>query len=94
MTIVALEPARLARVQAEPSLAFELVFPEDDDLEKTEDPSIDLDKTWHGIHYLLTGTTWEGEPPFSFLVAGGDDMRVHRPSEWCRPPTTGSPLRR
>jgi hypothetical protein len=31
----------------------------------------DLEKSWHGIHYLLTGSAWEGEPPFDFLVDGG-----------------------
>ncbi len=30
----------------------------------------DLDKSWHGIHYLLTQTEWEGEPPLNFLLAG------------------------
>lgn len=27
----------------------------------------DLDKAWHGIHYLLTKTAWEGEPPMIFF---------------------------
>jgi len=31
----------------------------------------DLDKAWHGIHFLVTGTAWAGEPPLDFLVAGG-----------------------
>ena len=31
----------------------------------------DLDKAWHGIHYLLTGSDWGGDPPLNFLVAGG-----------------------
>src|SRR5215813_5271564 len=31
----------------------------------------DLDKSWHGIHYLLNGTAWEGHPPLDFLVASG-----------------------
>jgi hypothetical protein len=31
----------------------------------------DLDKAWHGIHYLLTRTAWEGSPPLNLLVAGG-----------------------
>lgn len=31
----------------------------------------DLDKAWHGIHYMLTGTAWEGEPPLNFLTQGG-----------------------
>src|SRR5215207_2984929 len=26
----------------------------------------DLEKAWHGIHFLLTGTAWEGDPPLSF----------------------------
>ncbi len=31
----------------------------------------DLDKAWHGIHFLLTGSDWEGEPPWCYLVRGG-----------------------
>lgn len=40
-------------------------------LEKGEGESTDLDKAWHGIHYLLTGTEWEGDAPFNFLLCGG-----------------------
>jgi hypothetical protein len=35
---------------------------------------IDLDKSWHGIHYLLTKTGWEGEPPLNFLILGGEEV--------------------
>jgi hypothetical protein len=35
---------------------------------------VDLDKAWHGIHYLLTGTAWEGDPPLNFLVIGGREV--------------------
>jgi hypothetical protein len=31
----------------------------------------DLDKAWHAIHYLLTGSVWEGEAPLDFLLQGG-----------------------
>jgi hypothetical protein len=34
-------------------------------------PLGDLEKSWHGVHYLLTGTAWEGEPPLNFLLGGG-----------------------
>lgn len=27
---------------------------------------------WHSLHFLLTGSDWEGEMPNSFLVHGGD----------------------
>lgn len=30
-----------------------------------------LDKAWHGLHYLLTQTSWEGEAPLNALLAGG-----------------------
>ena len=30
----------------------------------------DFEKSWGGLHYLLTGTASEGEPPFNFLMAG------------------------
>ena len=32
----------------------------------------DLDKAWHGLHFLLTGTAEAGYPPLDFLVDGGD----------------------
>jgi len=40
-------------------------------LAEGEGSSTDLDKAWHGIHYLLTKTAWEGRAPLNFLVAGG-----------------------
>jgi hypothetical protein len=36
----------------------------------------DMEKTWHGVHYLLTGTAWEGEPPLNFLLAGGTELDI------------------
>ena len=32
----------------------------------------DLDKAWHGIHVLLTGTADAGDPPYDFLLIGGE----------------------
>jgi hypothetical protein len=40
-------------------------------LEANEGMRCDLEKSWHGIHYLLTGSAWEGDPPLDFLVNGG-----------------------
>ena len=34
----------------------------------------DLDKSWHGIHYLLTQSAWEGDEPLSFLLNGGSQV--------------------
>jgi len=41
------------------------------DLVEWEGISQDIDKAWHGIHYLLTKTAWEGDPPLNFLLSGG-----------------------
>lgn len=32
---------------------------------------VDVEKAWHGLHFLLTGTAWEGEAPLNFIVSGG-----------------------
>lgn len=33
-----------------------------------------IDKAWHALHFLFTGTAWEGEPPAGFLVTGGSKI--------------------
>jgi Domain of unknown function (DUF1877) len=35
---------------------------------------LDLEKAWHGLHYIFTGTAWEGEQPGCFLVHGGEEI--------------------
>jgi hypothetical protein len=48
----------------------------EDPEESEEKPfaDLDVDKAWHGIHFLLTGTAWEGEPPLAFIVRGGEEV--------------------
>jgi hypothetical protein len=33
---------------------------------------LDVDKAWQGIHFLLTGTALEGDPPLNFILGGGE----------------------
>jgi hypothetical protein len=65
-----LSDEELSSLLAEPAgveaFLFEGLPPAEDELY--------LDKAWHGIHFLLTGTAWEGEPPLNFIVAGGIDI--------------------
>lgn len=44
------------------------------ELPNEEHSTIDLDKAWHGIHFLLTQTAWEGDPPLNFLLQGGTQI--------------------
>jgi hypothetical protein len=47
---------------------------DDDDAEMPE-PELDLDKHWHGVHYLLTGTAWDlGDGAAGAAVLGGADI--------------------
>ena len=39
-----------------------------------EGTSADLDKSWHGLHYLMTGSADAADMPLSFLVSGGRDV--------------------
>src|SRR6185503_14516377 len=56
---------------------------------------VDLDKAWHGIHFLLTGTAWDGGEPLCYLVSGGEEvgdvdvgygparvLRPHQVAQW------------
>jgi hypothetical protein len=35
---------------------------------------LEIDKAWHGLHFLLTGTAWDGSFPLNFIVAGGEEV--------------------
>jgi hypothetical protein len=69
--------ARIEALLSAPQTISDYLF---EDAEETADDSegdpaeIDVDKAWHGIHYLLTGTAWEGNPPLDFIVKGGREV--------------------
>src|SRR5262245_15812893 len=63
----------LARLQADPSL-LETFLGEDAVEDFGPFAEMDIEKAWHGIHYLLTGSAWEGSPPLNFLVLGGQEI--------------------
>jgi hypothetical protein len=47
----------------------------DDDDAEMPDPELDLGKSWHAIHYLLTGTAWEiGDGAAGAAILGGDEI--------------------
>jgi hypothetical protein len=60
----------LAALMADPSLVESFIYPEDEEHEK----NIDIDKAWHGIHFLLAGDAWGGELPLANVVLGGTEI--------------------
>jgi hypothetical protein len=39
-------------------------------------PGGDFEKSWQALHYILTGTAWEGQPPLNFLMGGGRELEI------------------
>ncbi len=41
----------------------------------TQDEALlDIDQSWHILHFLFSGAEWEGRPPADTLVAGGQEV--------------------
>ena len=60
----------LNRLLANPESIMDFLYPEDESL-PLPDRRLDIDKSWHIIHFLLTGETWEGKEPLRNVVLGG-----------------------
>lgn len=54
------------------SEAINLLFP--DDKSDGQQEALDIDKSWHAIHYLLTGDPWDGPRPLCQAVLGGEPV--------------------
>jgi hypothetical protein len=65
---MAISPEQLQQLLEAPDQIEALIY-EDDDYQ-----GIDIDKAWHGIHFLLTASVWEGEPPLAWAILGGTEI--------------------
>ena len=63
--------AKLEQLRRDPDAIEAFLYPDDDD---EPEGGIDVDKAWHGLHYLLTGTSDGGEPPLSLAILGGEEF--------------------
>jgi hypothetical protein len=72
-----LSDADLDRLLASPAKISPYLYEGEDDEEDEVDQDfgshadIDIDKAWHGLHFLLTGESETGTFPLGFLLAGG-----------------------
>ena len=64
---------QLAKLQEDRDSIWGFLFP-DDGVEYSDENYLNIDKAWHGIHFLLTGTMYEGEPPLVNVVMGGSPL--------------------
>lgn len=51
--------------------------------------TLEIDKAWHGIHFLLTGDPWGGKPPLKYVVLGwktlGEEDLGYGPPQYINP---------
>lgn len=62
-------PDTITRIQRAPSTLLDALHPDPqpaDFLVK----HLDIDKTWHVIHFLLNDDPWEGQAPFDVVLGG------------------------
>ena len=69
LNLYSLSDQRVDDLLADPPLVLEILEGADPEVEAFE-----LDKAWHAVHYLLTGSAWEGEPPLNFICSGGQEV--------------------
>lgn len=62
---------QLATIVENPVQAEALAYPDDGELPPD---ALDIDKSWHLIHFLLNGETWGGDGPLSQVVLGGTEL--------------------
>jgi hypothetical protein len=64
-----LEELQLAHLVENPDEVLDFL-----DSEVPASQELDLDKTWHGLHFLLTGEAWGGEEPVCYILAAGEQI--------------------
>ena len=61
----------LEALRKDPESAEDLFYADDDSGPEGE---FDVDKAWHGLHYLFTGTSDGGEPPIAWAIFGDAEL--------------------
>ncbi len=70
MSLYSVDEPVLTRMLARPELCLEMIAPAEVErfelgLELVDDEGHGFEKSWHGVHYLLTGSAWETSSTFS-----------------------------
>jgi hypothetical protein len=66
-------PDVIRDIQRQPSTILDVIYPEPEPRDHSS-RYLDIDKTWHIIHFLLTGDAWVGEGPLFDAVLGGHQL--------------------
>ncbi|MGD2183335.1 YfbM family protein [Lusitaniella coriacea] len=72
--LVALTPKQLQWLINEPSKVEDFIDSETPKNEKKPTEKINIQKAWHGIHFLLTGESYSNESPLAMTIFGGTEI--------------------
>src|SRR5262249_15422317 len=76
-----------------PSTLLDVLYPEPESADHTA-RYLDIDKTWHIIHFLLNNHAWEGRGPLFGAVLGGteltDEDLGYGPARYLTPANVGA----
>jgi hypothetical protein len=71
---VALPAERFSVLRTDRQALDDYLYPESGDYPDEVHPECDflyVEKAWHGMHFVLTGTAWGTKPPLGLAVLGG-----------------------
>src|SRR5690242_9065614 len=67
LTLVMVAPESIGRLQSDKEALTSLVF-------KASREKFEMEKEWHGIHFLLTGDPWSTAGPYGQVILGGREI--------------------
>ncbi len=68
LTLVMVAPEDLAHLARDEGALTKVV------LETKPPAGMEMDKEWHGIHFLLTGSAWSTQGPYGQVILGGKEI--------------------
>lgn len=57
-------------LRAHPENIKAILYPQQTETAIDDDVRIDVDTSWHALHFLLTGSATPGKPPLDFILGG------------------------
>lgn len=64
----------LDALRFEPAGIIAVLYPDGGHGDPEQGRCLDIDKSWHAIHFLLTGEPWDGALPLLNAVMGGTEL--------------------
>ena len=68
LTLVMVAPDAVSQLAKDKNALADLVF------RPNRDTGLEMEKEWHGLHFLLTGDPWSTKGPYGQVILGGKEI--------------------